>query len=96
MIKTLAKSIREYKLSAILAPLIIACEVAVECTIPFVTAQLVRRIEEGSGMDEIIKFGLILVVLAFLSLTCGALAGHFAAVASRSILFNSGVFIRKR
>ena len=82
MIKTLAKSIREYKLSAILAPLIIACEVAVECTIPFVTAQLVRRIEEGSGMDEIVKFGLILVVLAFLSLTCGALAGHFAAVAA--------------
>ena len=82
MIKTLAKSIREYKLSAILAPLIIACEVAVECTIPFVTAQLVRRIEEGSGMDEIIKFGLILVVLAILSLTCGALAGHFAAVAA--------------
>ena len=82
MIKTLAKSIREYKLSSILAPLIIACEVAVECIIPFVTAQLVRRIEEGSGMDEIIKFGLILVVLAFLSLTCGALAGHFAAVAA--------------
>ena len=82
MIKTLAKSIREYKLSAILAPLIIACEVAVECTIPFVTAQLVRRIEEGSGMDEIVKFGLILVVLAILSLTCGALAGHFAAVAA--------------
>ena len=82
MIKTLAKSIREYKLSAILAPLIIACEVAVECIIPFVTAQLVRRIEEGSGMDEIVKFGLILVVLAFLSLTCGALAGHFAAVAA--------------
>ena len=82
MIKTLAKSIREYKLSAILAPLIIACEVAVECPIPIVTAQLVRRIEEGSGMDEIVKFGLILVVLAFLSLTCGALAGHFAAVAA--------------
>ena len=82
MIKTLAKSIREYKLSSILAPLIIACEVAVECTIPFVTAQLVRRIEEGSGMDEIVKFGLILVVLAILSLTCGALAGHFAAVAA--------------
>ena len=82
MIKTLAKSIREYKLSSILAPLIIACEVAVECIIPFVTAQLVRRIEEGSGMDEIVKFGLILVVLAFLSLTCGALAGHFAAVAA--------------
>ena len=82
VIKTLSGSIREYKKSAILAPLIIACEVAVECAIPFVTANLVRKIEEGSGMDDIIKFGLILVALAFLSLTCGALAGHFAAVAA--------------
>ena len=72
VIKTLSGSIREYKKSAILAPLIIACEVAVECAIPFVTANLVRKIEEGSGMDDIIKFGLILVALAFLSLTCGA------------------------
>ena len=82
MIKTLAKSIREYKKSAILAPLIIAGEVAIECTIPFVTATLVRRIQDGYGMGEIIKYGLILVLLAALSLTCGALAGHFAAIAS--------------
>ena len=82
MIKKLAKSIREYKTSSILAPLIIAGEVAVECTIPFVTAMLVRRIQEGCGMDEIVKFGLILIGLAFLSLTCGALAGHFAAIAA--------------
>ena len=82
VIKTLSGSIREYKKSAILAPLIIACEVAVECAIPFVTANLVRKIEEGSGMNDIVKFGLILVALAFLSLTCGALAGHFAAVAA--------------
>ena len=80
--KTLSKSIREYKTSSILAPLIIACEVAVECIIPFVTAQLVRRIEEGTDMGEIVKFGLILVGLAVLSLTCGALAGHFAAIAA--------------
>ena len=33
-------------------------------------------------MTDIVKFGLILVALAFLSLTCGALAGHFAAVAA--------------
>lgn len=82
VIKTLSGSIREYKKSTILAPLIIACEVAVECAIPFVTANLVRKIEEGSGMTDIVKFGLILVALAFLSLTCGALAGHFAAVAA--------------
>ena len=82
MLKTLMKSIREYKLSSILAPVIIAGEVVVECIIPFVTAQLVRKIEENSGMDEIVKHGLVLVFLAALSLTCGALAGYFAAGAA--------------
>lgn len=82
MIKTLAKCIREYKKSSILATLFISGEVAVECAIPFVTAVLVRKIQAGSGMGDIIKFGLILVALAVLSLTCGALAGHFAAIAS--------------
>ena len=81
MIKTLMKSIREYSLCSVLAPLIIAGEVVVECIIPFVTAQLVRKIEENSGMGEIVKYGMILLGLAVLSLTCGALAGYFAATA---------------
>ena len=82
MIKTLMKSIREYKKASILAPTIIAGEVAIECVIPFVTAKLVRQIQENCGLDVIIKYGLILIALAALSLTCGALAGHFAAIAS--------------
>lgn len=82
MIKTLAKSIREYKKSSLLAPLFIAGEVAIECTIPFVTAELVRQIQNGCTIDVIVKYGLILVALAVISLACGALAGHFAAVAS--------------
>ena len=82
MIRTLLRSLREYKKSSILAPLIISGEVLIECAIPFVTAMLVRRIEAGCGMDEIIKFGVILILLACASLACGAFAGHFAAVAS--------------
>ena len=82
MIKTLAKSIREYKKSAILTPLFIAGEVAIECTIPFVTAQLVRQIQNGCEIGVIVKYGVLLVILAVVSLACGALAGHFAAVAS--------------
>jgi len=82
MIKTLAKSIREYKKASILAPAFIAGEVAIECSIPYVTAILVGKIQSSCGIEEIIKYGLILVVLAICSLTCGALAGHFAAIAS--------------
>ena len=82
MIRTLLKSVREYKKSSILAPLFIAVEVIVECIIPFVTAKLVVNIENGCDLNTIIRFGLVLIALAAVSLTCGALAGHFAAIAS--------------
>ena len=82
LIKTLLKSVREYKLPSLLAPLFIAGEVIVECIIPFTTAKLITSIEDGCDIPTIIKHGLVLVMLAIISLTCGALSGHFAAVAS--------------
>ena len=84
MIKTLAKSIREYKKASILTPIIIACEVILECMIPFVTKFLIEHIEKSEviNMGTVLKYGLILIALAFASLCCGVLAGHFAAIAS--------------
>ena len=43
MIKVLARSIREYKKSAILTPLLVIVEVVLECIIPFVIANLVNE-----------------------------------------------------
>ncbi|MBE6534298.1 MAG: ABC transporter ATP-binding protein, partial [Ruminococcaceae bacterium] len=84
MIKTLAKSIREYKKASILAPIIIACEVILECCIPFVATFLITHLEtaETIDMNVVLKYGLILIALAVASLCCGMLAGHFAAIAS--------------
>ncbi|MBQ9112261.1 MAG: ABC transporter ATP-binding protein [Clostridia bacterium] len=82
MIGTLLKSVREYKRVSILAPIFIAGEVVIECFIPFITAKLVNNIENGCDMNVIVKYGLLLVLMAVLSLTCGALSGHFAAKAS--------------
>ncbi len=83
MIRTLAKSIREYKKASILAPIIIACEVILECFIPFVTKGLIEHIESGNiDMMVITRYGIVLICLAIASLSCGALAGHFAAIAS--------------
>ena len=82
MIKTLLKSVREYKTASLLTPLFITAEVVIECIIPFITAILVSNIENGCDMDVIIKYGLLLIALAIISLCCGALAGHFAARAS--------------
>ena len=82
MVKTLLKSVREYKRPSILAPIFIAGEVIVECIIPFVTALLINNIEEGCDIPTIVKYGLLLVLMAAISLACGALAGHFSAKAS--------------
>ncbi len=82
MLKTLLRSVREYKRSSILAPIFIMVEVAVECIIPFITSLLIGNIREGCDMPTIVKWGMLLVLLAVVSLACGALAGHFASVAS--------------
>ena len=82
MFRTLLKSVREYKTPSLLAPLFIAAEVIVECIIPFITAELINNIENGCDITTIVKFGLLLVLMAAISLACGALAGHFAAKAS--------------
>ena len=82
MIKTLLKSVREYKRLSILAPMFIAAEVVVECIIPFITAKLVNQIELGCDMTTIVKYGLLLILMAVISLCCGVLSGHFASIAS--------------
>ncbi|MDO4294100.1 MAG: ABC transporter ATP-binding protein [Eubacteriales bacterium] len=82
MLKQLTKSIREYKKVSILTPLLVSMEVVMECIIPFVVAQLVNQIKAGSGIDVIFRYGLILVVMAALSLSFGAGAGSTCATAS--------------
>ncbi len=87
MIKTLAKSIKGYWVSTILTPSIIMLEVIFECIIPFVTMKLIKLMQNHTAqtpleISEVIKYGIILLLLAGGSLACGALAGHFAAVAS--------------
>ena len=82
MIRTLAKSIREYKKSTVLTPILIAGEVVVECIIPFITAKLVTQIQGGCSLTVILQYGLVLILLASVSLIFGVAAGHHCAVAS--------------
>ena len=82
MIKTLSKSIREFKKPAILTPILVVGEVILECIIPFVIANLVNKMQAGCGMDVIIQYGLQLVIMAVLSLILGVAAGNTCATAS--------------
>lgn len=82
MLKELMKCIREYKKPSILAPVLVSLEVVMECTIPFLIAMLVNQIKAGAEFSVLVKYGLLLIVMATLSLMFGIGAGNACATAS--------------
>ena len=82
MIKRLSKCIREYKLPVILTLVFIVAEAIIECIIPYITSNLVNHIEAGTSLNFIIKTGVVLIIMAFASLSCGGIAGYTCAKAS--------------
>ncbi|MBQ2933642.1 MAG: ABC transporter ATP-binding protein [Clostridia bacterium] len=88
MIKKLAKSIREYKTPSIITMILMVGEVVIECLIPFITAKLVNDIESGVELTVLLKTGIVLVVLAMISLCCGGVAAFTCAKASAGFAKN--------
>ena len=95
MVKTLAKSIREYKKPSILSPIFVSIEVILECLMPLVIMQFIAKINpsgttstEGVQMSTILIYGGILIAMAVLSLVTGMLSGRFAARASAGFAKN--------
>ncbi|MBQ1260171.1 MAG: ABC transporter ATP-binding protein [Clostridia bacterium] len=88
MLKKLAKCVGEYKLYAIITPIVMVGEVVIECLIPFITARIINDIKAGCELSELIVSGLILFVMACISLACGATAGYTAARASSGFAKN--------
>lgn len=90
MIKTLAKSIREYKTPSILSPIFVAIEVVLECLMPLVIMDFLEAIRESEvlRMSTIWYYGGILIGMAALSLITGMLSGRFAARASAGFAKN--------
>lgn len=82
IIHVLKKSIREYKRDSILTPILVAFEALVECIIPLMVANLVNKMQNGCDLSVILKYGVILIIMACFSLLFGALAGITAANAS--------------
>ncbi len=88
MIKTMLKSLREFKKPAFLTLALMVVEVLIDVLIPFYTADLVNRVKAGVPMNEVLVPGLILVVMAILSLLCGGAAGVTGSRASAGFARN--------
>ncbi len=82
MIKKLASYVKQYKRSAFLTPVCAAGEVVMEVLIPLVMAQLINQGIEAGNMSALIKYGLLMMLLALVSLFFGVACAHLASHAS--------------
>jgi len=82
MLKQLAGRVREFKRLSIATPILVALEVVMECIIPFLIAELVNQIKGGCSMPTLLRYGLLLVLMAVLSLTFGVAAGVTCSTAA--------------
>ena len=97
MIKTILKRVREYKKPSLLSPLFVGLETLIECIMPYVIALLINFLQNKvknnipfvkEDMNTVLLYSSILIVLAFLSLTFGFLAGKNCAIASCGLAKN--------
>lgn len=88
MIKKLAKYVGEFKREALLSPLCIAVESVMEVILPVLMAAVIDNGVNKGDMGYVVKMGVLMLGVAFLSLTSGALCGKYAAVASSGFAKN--------
>ena len=88
MLKTLLSQVKEYKTASLLAPLFTALEVVMELFIPFITAAIIDQGIEAGDLGQVYRYGALMIVMAFLSLCFGTLAGRFSAKASAGFACN--------
>jgi ATP-binding cassette subfamily B protein len=88
MFKTLLRQVKQYKTASLLTPVFIMLEVVLDVLIPYVTAKLIDNGISQGHMPSVYKYGLIMIVMAFLSMFAAILAGKYASYASSGFACN--------
>ena len=88
MIKTLSKSLREYKKDTWKTVFLSSIEVVFEIIIPLCMSDLIDYGIDGGQMNEVCKYGIALIIFTCLQLITGMLSAHTAARASTGLAAN--------
>lgn len=96
MIKKLSSYVREYKLPAIMTGVFVSLEVVMEVVIPQLMAKIIDVGLPNSDMGYITKIGLLMILMAMLSLLFGVGSGRCAAKSSAGFAHNlrQGLFYK--
>ncbi|MBR5510090.1 MAG: ABC transporter ATP-binding protein [Lachnospiraceae bacterium] len=82
MIRKLVSYIGEYRKDTILSPACVIGEVILEVILPVLMASVIDHGVEKGDMSYVLRYGVLMLLIAMLSLAAGALSGMFAARAS--------------
>ncbi len=91
MIRLIFKYTKQYKVSAILTPILMALEVVFDVLIPYVMSLIIDvgvNGEGGSDFNYIVKMGLVMIGLSFAAMICGALGVRASSIASAGFVKN--------
>ena len=88
MLKTLKAYVGEYKKTAIAAPVFIIFEVIFEMIIPLLMSEIIDNGLGAGNINYVVKVGIIMLLVSFASLFCGAMAARQAAIASAGFAKN--------
>ena len=83
-IRTLLRSLREYRRPSLLTPFFVTGEVILECFLPLVMASLVDHLQ-GGALTPVVRLGIFMLVMAMFSLLFGILAARFGATAAAGL-----------
>lgn len=86
--RTVLRYVKNYKKDSFLTILFTVLEVFMEVLLPFVTSYIIDKGIEAGNINNVYKFGGLMLVMAALSLAFGALGGKYVASASSGFAAN--------
>lgn len=86
--RIILKQLGKYKRDSILTLCYAGLEAVMEVILPFTTALIIDKGLQAGDMGAVFRYGLLMIVMALCSLTCGILAGKYAASASAGFACN--------
>lgn len=88
MVKTLFQQIKSYKKDSLMTMLTVIVETILEIIIPLLMARLIDKGIEAQNMSAVMRYGIMMFVIALSTLLLGFLAGKYAARASTGFAAN--------
>lgn len=86
--RTVLRYVKNYKKDSLLTIFFTVLEVLMEVLLPFVTSYIIDQGIEAGKINNVYKYGLLMIVMAALSLAFGATAGRYVARASSGFAAN--------